>query len=203
LNDELTVGFVGRLCPQKNLGILLDAFSSLHEDTKANPKLVIVGDGPERSALAREAKRRGVDKQVVFTGAVSEGTKVKLLKSFDIFVLPSLYEGCPIALLEAMASAKAIISSDIPSVRQIVKHNEEAILVNPYDAQKLKKAILLLLNNAPLRTILGSKARKRAELYDTGAIFRRLLRIYEKLIRREDHAHLQEWNCHRHKSAGS
>lgn len=182
LNAGLILGFIGRLSPQKNLRILLNAFASVKKSLDEPIKLVIVGDGPEKSLLMREAERLKVNKEVVFTGAVTENNKIELLNSFDIFLLPSLYEGCPIALLEAMATGKAIITSDIPSIREILRHDEEAILANPYDVEELKRAILLLYNDPSLRTKLGNKALERAKLYDANNIFNHLLETYRKLI---------------------
>jgi len=181
-NEGLILGFIGRLSPQKNLGTLLSAFASARASLNMKLKLVIVGKGPERSFLMREARQLKVNKEVNFTGAVAENKKIELLNGLDVFLMPSLYEGCPIALLEAMASGKAIISSDIPSIREIVRHNEEAILVNPFDVEELKQAILLLYNNRSLRIKLGNKARERAKLYDANNVFNHLLETYRKLI---------------------
>jgi 2-polyprenyl-3-methyl-5-hydroxy-6-metoxy-1,4-benzoquinol methylase len=182
-NEHVTLGFIGRLAPQKNLGTLLKAFATAETTLQRRLKLVIVGDGPEKSFLMHEAERLGLSGEIVFAGTVTSNRKAELLNGFDIFVLPSLYEGSPIALLEAMASGKAIISSDIPSVRAIARHNEEAILVNPYDVDELKQAILLLCNDPNLRMRLGRKARERAKLYDANVIFKQLLKTYEELPR--------------------
>ncbi len=177
----LTLGFIGRLCPQKNLGTLLSAFASASVGLGKKAKLVVVGDGPERNILTREAVRLGMHDRIIFAGPISDQRKVELLSGLDIFVLPSIYEGCPITLLEAMASGRAIIASDIPAIREIVRHREEAILVNPCDVNELKRAILSLCDNPNLRSELGRRARKRAKLYGTDAIFKRLAKIYEKV----------------------
>lgn len=180
-NEDLTLGFVGRLSPQKNLKTLLTAFALIPKSMKERLKLMIVGDGPERTSLMDESKRLGIHNQTTFAGAVSEERKNELFTRFDIFVLPSLYEGCPIALLEAMTYGKAIITSDIPSIGEIVKRNEEAFLINPHDVEKLKQAIIFLSKDPKLRSMLGDKASRRAAFYDSNHIFNKLLEIYWKL----------------------
>lgn len=181
----ITLGFIGRLSPQKNLRTLLSAFTSARTSSNEKLKLVIVGDGPEIDFLMREVKRLKIPEDVIFTGAVSESKKLELLGSFDIFILPSLYEGCPIALLEAMACGKAIISSDIPSIREILGHGKEALLVNPHSVKELQQAILLLSKNPFLRNLLGNNALERVKMYDIDNIFNRILEIYKALIRYE------------------
>lgn len=182
-NDDLILGFIGRLSPQKNLRVLLDAYAKARPSLDERLKLVIAGDGPEKGFLMRKAEQLKVNNDVVFTGAVSDNEKLELLNRFDVFLMPSIYEGCPIALLEAMASSKAIISSNIPSIREIVKNNEEAILIDPQDIEGLKHAILLLCKDSDLRLKLGENARERTKLYDTNIIFEQILRIYESLFR--------------------
>ena len=182
LNEDLILGFIGRLSPQKNLRTLLNAFASARTRLDEPLRLVIVGDGPERSLLIREARRLKVSKEVNFTGAVAENKKIELLNGFDVFLMPSLYEGCPIALLEAMASGKAIISSNMPSIREIVRYNKEAILVDPSDVEALKRAILLLYNNPDLRAKLGRRAKERVKLYDADRVYGRILKVYEELV---------------------
>jgi len=184
-NESLILGFIGRLSPQKNLRRLLSAFASARASLNEKLRLVIVGNGPESSFLVREAGRLRLHKHIIFTGTVSENKKVELLNSFDIFLMPSLYEGCPIALLEAMASGKTIIASDIPSIREIVRHGEEAILVNPYDVEELEQAILLLYNDPDLRAKLGRNARERAKLYNVDRVYGLMLKVYEELIHRK------------------
>ena len=195
VNDNLILGFIGRLSPQKNLRILLNAYATAKTILDEPLKLVIVGDGPEKGFLMREAKRLKLSKEVDFTGAISEKKKIELLNNFDVFLMPSIYEGCPIALLEAMASSKAIISSNIPSIREIVKHNEEAILIDPQDIEGLKHAILLLCKDSDLRLKLGEKARERSKLYDTNIIFEQILKIYKSLFCHKERNHTNCEEC--------
>ena len=179
IGDTLVLGFIGRLCKQKNLRVLLNAFASVPMHSRMKLSLIIVGDGPERNFLEHEAMRVGIRDNVLFTGNVSEDKKLELLELFDVFILPSIYEGCPISLLEAMASGKAIIASNIPSIKQIVRQNQEAILVDPYNVEELRDAIMRFSNNPQLISEIGRCSFQRAKLYDVSRIFTRLMTIYE------------------------
>jgi len=165
LRKWVTIGYVGGLRPEKNVAALIKAFRGLLENnSEARVRLVIIGDGPMRSLLKETVKRQDLSRYVLFLGFIPDA--YRFLNAIDIFVLPSLSEGSPLSLIEAMAAGKAIIASDIPSIREIVRHNKEAILVDPLDVEALKQAILLLYNNPDLRTKLSRRARERIKLYD-------------------------------------
>lgn len=177
-----TVGYVGVLSAGKGLGILLKSFYHVLQETPKNVLiyLVIVGDDPERRSLEDLANRLGIRQSLRFTGFRTD--VARLLSVMDIFVFPSRSEGSPIAVLEAMAAGKAIVASDIPAIREILRHGEEAVLVDPYNMVELKQAILLLYNDQNLRVKLGRKAKEKAKLYDADRIYRRILEVYEELI---------------------
>jgi len=84
-----------------------------------------------------------------------------------------------------MAAGKAIIASDISSIREIVKHDEEAVLVNCHNVEELKRAILLLYNNPDLRVKLACKAREKVKLFDTERVYSQILGVYKELIHRK------------------
>ena len=174
------IGFVGRFSSEKNLVTLLTAFADIaHDDPLI--KLVLVGGGILESQLRKYVNERGIEDRVIFCG-VRYDIHV-ILSSFDIFVLPSYIEGLSTALLEAMASGRAIICSDIPSNKELVTHNQEALLVNPYNPEELKRAIQLLSNNESLRFKLGRNAKIRATQYDEDMVFPKILQQYEILSR--------------------
>ena len=177
--NDVLVGFVGRLAPEKNLFTLIEAFVKALRHTD-KMKLIIVGAGPMEGKLKMLSHDRGMNDKIVFAGIRYDVNE--LLSGLDIFTLPSYTEGCPTSLLEAMASGKAVVASDIPSIREIVRHGKEAILVNPYSVEELKQAILLLYDNADLRAELGRKAEEKAELYDVDRVYRQILNVYENLI---------------------
>lgn len=178
-NDQVIMGFVGRLWPEKNLLFLLKAFADIAK-LVPQAKLLIVGAGPLKQKMEEFVKETGLNEKVVFTGVREDVNR--LLAAIDIFILPSLTEGCPTALLEALASGKAIIASRIPSIQEIVREGEDAILIDPHNSEELKQAILLLYNNPDLRARFGFNARQKGELYDADKIHEQILKIYDALI---------------------
>ena len=180
VQNNFVIGFVGRFSVEKNLFTLLEAFAqaSKHHDEM---KLILVGTGQMAEELKGIARNRGLNNRILFTGIRYD--VYRLLPAFDLFILPSYTEGCPTALIEAMSSGKAIIASAIPSIIEIVGDSEDAILVNPYDAEELKRAILLLYNNPSLRTKLGRRAKEGAKLYDIDKVYRRISKVYEEIVR--------------------
>jgi glycosyltransferase involved in cell wall biosynthesis len=179
-HNTKVIGFVGRLSGEKNLLTLLISFASMVQD---NPliKLVLVGTGPLESQLMEYVRKRDIEDKVIFCGVRYDIGKI--LSSFDIFVLPSYTEGLSTTLLEAMASGRAIICSDIPANQELVVHNQEALLVNPYNSKELTRAIQLLSSNDLLRLKLGYNARIRASQYDEDIVFPKILQYYQTTSR--------------------
>ena len=179
-----TLGYVGALSAGKGLHMLLESFYYILQEMpqEASTYLLIVGDGPERKGLEDLAGKLGVRQYLRLTGFRVD--VARLLSVMDVFVFPSESEGSPIAILEAMAAGKAIIASDIPSIREIVNHGEEAILVNRHNVEELKRAILSLYNNSNLRVKLGQRAKERAKSYDVERVYCKILKVYIELIHR-------------------
>lgn len=181
VKNGILLGFVGRFSMEKNLFTLLESFAQAVKYAD-KMKIVLIGTGPIEDRLRTLCHVRGIDGKVIFTGVRYDIDR--LLSAIDVFLLPSYEEGCSTALLEAMASGKAIVSSNIPGVWDIVKNGEEAILVDPNSASELKEAILLLYDRSDLRVKLGNKAKEKAEFYDVEESWKRVLTIYEELIQR-------------------
>jgi glycosyltransferase involved in cell wall biosynthesis len=178
----LVIGFVGRLSSEKNLLTLLNSFANVAQDDPLI-KLVLVGTGALESQLREYVSKRNIEDKVIFCGVRYDINRV--LAGFDIFVLPSYTEGLSNALLEAMASGRSIICSDIPANNVLVRHNQEALLVNPYNLQELTSAIKLLSSNLSLRSKLGYNAKIRASQYDEDIVFPKILQYYENFIYRK------------------
>jgi glycosyltransferase involved in cell wall biosynthesis len=176
----IVIGFVGRLEPVKNLGTLLIAFANV-AGSEPSIKMVFVGTGQLESKLRESAKARGVEDKVIFCGVRYDIARV--LACFDIFVLPSYTEGMSTALLEAMASGRAVICSNIPSNCEVVNDSGAALIFDPHSTIELEKCIRLLCNDELLRCRMGIRARNIAEKYDENMVFPEILRLYEELIR--------------------
>jgi L-malate glycosyltransferase len=147
--DEIVIGTVAPLRPEKNLGRLLNAFARLDDDAT---RLVIAGDGTERLALEALAQRLGIADRVRFLGAVREPQRV--LAYFDIFALSSDTEQMPITVLEAMAAGLPIAAVEVGDVKHMVAPANRAFIVPRGDAS-LATALAALVADAGRRHVLG------------------------------------------------
>jgi len=156
------VGMVGRLHPQKGHIYLIEAADAVLSKFP-NTKFLIVGDGKLRAELKSMVKSRKISDQFVFTGARSDIPEI--LNAIDIFVLPSLYEGLPNVILEAMAAAKPIVATPADGTKEAIVHGESGILVPLKDSAKLADEIIRLLEKPDICSKLAKNARKRVEQY--------------------------------------
>lgn len=143
------VTYIGRLEPQKGVDLLIDAVSRV-----PNAKLQIVGEGSLRAELEARASEHSVE----FTGTVPNEQLPALLAKTELFVLPSLYEGTPKALLEAMSCGKAVLVTRAQGMNGIVTDGVTGIVVEP-DPASIAEAITSLLSDQVLRERLGAAAR--------------------------------------------
>ena len=135
----LVFGAVARLSPEKNLSLLLAAFASV-ANADRTAMLLIVGDGPERQALEAQAARLGLQARVRFAGARADMARVYPL--IDCLVLPSLSEGMPLEVLEAMACGIPVIASAVGDVPKLLANTQHGQLVPPGDEPALRAAML-------------------------------------------------------------
>jgi len=143
--------FIGRLTEEKNLLNLLSALKGSHYT------LDIVGDGKLKEPLMFFASENGI--KVNFLGRLPNNEIPRLLNQYEVFVLPSLYEGNPKALLEAMSCGLAVIGTDVDGIRNIIKHKENGYLCKT-DSKSIRDAIDVLMNDEFLRKSMGIQARK-------------------------------------------
>ncbi|MEC4675676.1 MAG: glycosyltransferase [Nitrospirota bacterium] len=166
---SLIVGTTGRLKEEKGHKILLSAVSGLKDIS-----IAIAGDGPLRAELRGLADRLQVD--CTFTGQLSPEKIPLFLNSLDIFCFPSLWEGFPTALIEAMAAGLPVVASDIPSNREVLA--DTGIFVPRGDEEALAKTIKMLIDDPSLRNELGGKARERSKSFSIG----NTVKTYEDLF---------------------
>ena len=174
--------FTGRLHPQKNLDVLLNAWPDVVKSSPAT--LVLVGDGVDRKRLEEKAKRLGVANSVHFTGAVDD--PAEYLRAADVFVLPSVAEGMSNSLLEGMASGLPCIASEIGGNIDLLDHGRTGWLVAPDDRPGWTEAILRVLQDAALGRFVGGEARRRIEHeFALPVVVDRYLDIYRQMLARE------------------
>jgi phosphatidylinositol alpha-mannosyltransferase len=172
---------VGRLDPRKGLAHLLEACGALrHACPPAGgiePQLTLVGDGPERRWLWRQAAREGL--RVRFAGAVARGELARFYAEADIFAAPATDgESFGVALLEAMAAGLPIVAADLPGYRETLAGSGAALLYPADSPAQLAQALACLAADAPRRRELGLAGSRFVRRYDWGTIARRVEEVY-------------------------
>ena len=153
---------VGRLGEEKRFDRFLRALAQLRRETDTPVKGVIVGDGPMRAPLERQAAELGLlPKGVEFRGATSGMASV--YQATDVLVLTSDWEGTPNVLLEAMACGVPVIATRVGGVPDVVSDGETGWLVGPDDELALNAALMKLVNNEAMRRAFGERARRHVE----------------------------------------
>jgi glycosyltransferase involved in cell wall biosynthesis len=153
------IGTVGNFRDKKGIEYLLDACQNL--ETKFT--LLFVGEfvPKEREYWLQELAKSGLEDNIVITGKVSREEALAYLPYLDIFVIPSLNDGCPNALLEAMLAEKAVIGTRVDAIAEIIEDGVNGLLVNPYSSEELTTAISELIDRPLLRQTFGKSAKQK------------------------------------------
>src|SRR5690349_20632628 len=153
---------VGRLVPVKGYDVLVSAMQRIASQV---PQLfcLIVGEGESREELSMQVQAAGLEDRVRLVGYYDRENAMSILKSSDIFVMPSRYEGTPIALLEAAALARPILASAIGGIPELVQHEEYALLVPPGDPDALAQSLVKLSLDRDYARSLGENAQLRIQ----------------------------------------
>jgi glycosyltransferase involved in cell wall biosynthesis len=155
--DELVIGAVAGLRPEKNFGRLLHAVRAVAAEFPV--QLTLVGDGPERPALERLAADLDISERVQFIGHIAD--PAPLYQTFDLFALSSDTEQMPISVIEAMAAGLAVAGTDVGDVRTMLAA-QNAPFIGPIDTGALARSLITLLGDAELRRRVGAANRARA-----------------------------------------
>ena len=158
--EDRVVLLVGRVVPHKGIEHLVEAATHV-----ADAMFVIVGDGPYLPALKRLAASFGVEDRIVFPGKVPYRDLPAYYAASDVFVLPSVsrLEAFGIVALEAMATSKPVVVSDIPGVREVLTDGVEGLLADPVNPEDLAEKIRRLLADAGMRRAMGENGRRKVE----------------------------------------
>jgi glycosyltransferase involved in cell wall biosynthesis len=175
-DNTVVVLHVGRLAAEKNLRVLVEAWTRAHRFLGARATFVIAGDGPERQYIAAHAP---FTRQL---GFVDRDSLAALYASADLCVLPSRTETCGLVALEAMASGLPVIAADAGGLRESVLSDVNGLLVRADDARGFSQAIIALVGDAARRDALGVGARQTAERRDVKSEDEELLRQYGALV---------------------
>lgn len=177
--NQVVIGIVCRLEPQKGIIYLLLAVRIVLAKFP-NVKLEIVGDGSLLEYLEEYSKNLGISNSVKFFGKFAD--VIPFYKRMDVFVLPSLYEGFGIVLLEAMASGIPIVATNVDGINEVVVDGESGILVPPKNPEAIADAVLKIIENDQLAERLIMRGYERAKSFDIKEHVYKLHNFYKKLL---------------------
>ncbi len=178
-----TVGSIGRLSEEKGHVYLVEAVSFLR-DMYGNIRLVIIGEGPRKKSLEGRIAALGLQQRVLLPGYRANARQY--LEHFGLFVLPSLTEGLPITLLEAMQSRVPIIATRVGGMPEALQHGRAGLLVEPASAESLAKAVYTLQEQPGLARELASTAYKRVTTdYSSRLMALKYCELYKSVIDRQ------------------
>lgn len=179
-DEEIVVGYSGRLSSEKNLKSLILAFSEIHKNREGF-QLWVIGDGPQRAELQELVDEKGISEHVFFTGFKENA--VDLMAGMDIFVLPSLTEGTPMAMLEAMSIGLPVIASSVGEIPRIINCGENGLLISPGNTRDLVQAIMRIHNDQTLAKQLSENAKRDIKLrFSTEKWARKIEQTYSEIV---------------------
>ncbi len=189
LTHEPIVIWVGGFYPWHDLDLLIDSFFLVQQNCP-DARLVLVGDGPTRQAVASKIQKHGLDQAVIMTGAVAHTRIPELISIADVAVVPSAPipasqggTGTPLKLFEYMAAGKAIVATSVAQAKEVIRDGHNGLLVEAGDASKFAEAVLALLSDRAECVRLGQNARRLAvEQYSWEKYTRRLEEIYQNVL---------------------
>ncbi len=178
--DTPVIGIIGRLVWQKGIEHFIEVIPEILKEFK-EARFFIVGDGPLENKLKAASKKLKIDDKISFTGFRSDIKDI--LASIDIFVMPSLLEGLPMILLEAMAMGKPIVATNIDGINEVVENGKTGLLVPPKAPEALSEAIVNLLIHRDQACQMGINARRVVEeRFGVDIMIRKVEEVYEELL---------------------
>ena len=172
--------FVGQLTEKKGLKTLIKASEIILEKYENKVKFILVGDGIFRKQIAKK-------KNIIAMGNLNPGELTNWFVVADIFILPSLAEGRPTVIYEAMASECAVVATNVGGIPEQVKNGYNGFLVDPKKPNMLAEKIIYLLDNENEMISMGKNGRKRIikEGWTVEEYAKKVIDIYKKLLRRQ------------------
>ncbi len=175
---DFAIGTITRLHDSKGNEYLVEA-ARLVLDRHPEARFFLAGEGPLRPALEAQAERLGLGDRFVFVGFVKDVAET--LSAFDLSVFPSLWEGTPLTAFEALASGKAIVSTDADGLTDILDEDKTAWIVPRRDAPALARRIVHAIEHPDERATMSARARESARDFDISSFVRKMERLYPLL----------------------
>ncbi len=182
--DGPVVAYVGKLVPRKGVDTLIEAMGILAARDGGAPRLVMAGIGGLREPLEQRAVQLGVADRITWLGKVAHDEVGWVMATGDVFVLPSLSEGLPTVVCEAMACGLPVVATAVDGTPEIVDDLATGLLIPPHDADALAAALARVLDDPALRARMGAEALRRSEAdYTWAANARRMEDVYTAVMR--------------------
>lgn len=181
INNKKIIIFVGTLSPLKGLKYLIKAMKIIHTKME-NAILMIIGDGEDRKSLKELVTTLDLEKEVIFIGKIPNNDVSKYLIEADVFVLPSISEGFPNVILEAMAAGLPIVSTNVYGLSEIIINEENGYLVEPKNPQQLANRLLQILENPLKSKNFSNNNIEEVKKYSWNNIIGYLEEVYLKVL---------------------
>ena len=179
-DDAFVVGWVGRMTAVKNTDSLVRALQAL-VDLGVDARLLLVGDGPDRDHLERYAHELGVMKRCLFLGYQED--VARFYDAIDALVLPSVNEGTPVSVIEALAAERPAVATRVGGTPDIIRDGIDGFLVDPADPGELAERLAELARDATRRAAMGAAGRARVlERYAVSRLIDDIDRLYRELL---------------------
>lgn len=178
--NAIIVIYIGRMIKNKGLDYLIE---SIVEIPDKEVQFWLVGGGDYLSELKLRANKLSIyDERIHFTDTISNNDVPRYLVAADIFVLPSLTEGMPMSIIEAMAAGLPIVATEVGGIPEFVLNGKNGIIVPPYNSEELSRAILELIENDDLASRMSMNNKTKAQEYDINCIAKQIILIYERIF---------------------
>jgi len=173
------IGWIGRLVDVKGCEYFIDAADIIRK-TFPDSAFLIVGDGPLKGKLEKKTETMGLSDRIYFTGYRDDIPNI--LSSIDILVISSLNEGLGLVAIEAMVSARPVVTTNVGGLPEVVIDGRCGFVVPPKDPDSIADAVLKILTNPSLKEKMGIEARERAQIFDFKNTVKKTITLYQKLL---------------------
>ncbi len=181
-DEKVRILFVSRLIMRKGLQFLIDAVPEIQKQVQRPFIIHIVGDGPDKDVLVQKIENLGLREYFRFYGYVEHGKLPEYYLDADLFVLPSLAEGMPNVVLEAMGSGLPVVATHVPGSEELVHHGKNGLLVDVKNSHALAAALSRLIDDRPLREEMGEVSKHIVTQYNWTRIAEQYMKLYERMM---------------------
>jgi glycosyltransferase involved in cell wall biosynthesis len=180
-SDMITFLFLGLICKEKGIFDLIEVIGKYRDQYQGKIKMIIGGNG-EVQQLKELINKNHIEDVVEFLGWISSEAKPNVLNNSDVYILPSYHEGLPISILESMSYGKAIISTKVGGIPEIVGNEENGLLINPGDLEQIKQSLDFFVKNPGKIEEYGAVSNQKVQKYLPQSVLKELKEIYISLL---------------------